>query len=120
MSEYPKQKIRLMVKAYRDKLDYIDRWDRDESGRADEWGMIAALEAAEKWDADPEKAKAEVIAEFEQKIRTEEITIIGYKNGIERDLREGNYEGAASLKKFIGWSESSIAKYKKEIEFLNG
>lgn len=118
--KYPKHKIRLMVKAYRDKLEYIDRWDRDESGRANELGMIAALEAAEKWDENPVKAKAEVITELEAKIREEGFKIKGFETRIKGDVSKGDYEGAASLKKFIGWSEAEIAKLKREVEFLRG
>jgi hypothetical protein len=118
MTEYPAQKIRLMVKAYRDKLEYIDRWDRDESRRADELGMIAALEAAEKYDENPVKAKADMISMLEVKIRDEEKKIKGWQTRIKGAVDTGDYDSAASLKKFIGWAEAEIAKYKREVEFM--
>lgn len=42
----PAEAVEAAVKAYRAKVEWIDRHSRDDYGREDVLGMIAALEAA--------------------------------------------------------------------------
>jgi hypothetical protein len=49
----PKEAVEAGAKAYRAKVEWIDRHSRDDYGREDELGMRAALEAAAPYMARP-------------------------------------------------------------------
>lgn len=49
----PVEAVEAAAKAYRAKVEWIDRHSRDDYGREDELGMIAALEAAAPYMLEP-------------------------------------------------------------------
>lgn len=117
---HPVVKLRLMVRAYQETLDYIDRWDRDLRPKEKELGMAAALNAAAAYDANPIKAKSAEIEKIEAKIKEEEQKIKGWNKRIAGAVSAGDYESAAQFKRFIGWSEAEIAEHRREVEFIRG